>query len=433
MLHIDFFLYLCRMKKILRLAVPSLLANLTIPLVGIVDIAIAGHISNASAIAGIAVATTLFDLLYWNFGFLRVSTGGITAQAFGAGDVRKQMQTLVDSSSIALGGALLIWLIQYPFIEVALQFIKCSPDTAVFARQYFFIRVWAAPATLLLMTFKGWFIGLQNTVVPMISDIVVNATNIATSYLLAVKTPLGAIGVAYGTLIAQYMGLTFTGVFVARHFVRGQTARPRFDTSLFRLNSQLIVRSLCFMVIYVGFTKLSADYGTVQTALGAIMMKIFMLYSYLIDGFAYAGEALTGRYIGEKNQIELKSSVRKIFIASGVVAVISTILLFCHGTDMVVLMTSDAQIHKASSSLMIFLFLMPLLSTPAFVWDGIYIGATRGKHLMLSMILSVIGFIVVYVGLYKTCEIDALYWAYLAHLAVRSIYLTVVFPKISTH
>ena len=415
------------MKRILRLAIPSLLANLTIPLVGIVDIAIAGHISNASAIAGIAVATTLFDLLYWNFGFLRVSTGGITAQAFGAGDVKKQMQTLIDSSSIALGGALLIWLIQYPFIEVALQFIKCSPETAVFARQYFFIRVWAAPATLLLLTFKGWFIGLQNTVVPMISDIVVNATNILFSYLLAVKTPLGAIGVAYGTLIAQYMGLVVTGVFVARHFVPGSVVRPKFDTSLFRLNSQLIVRSLCFMVIYVGFTKLSADYGTVHTALGAIMMKIFMLYSYLIDGFAYAGEALTGRYIGEGNSFELRKSVQKIFIASSVVAVISTIVSFCYGTDMITLMTTDAQIHKVSTKLLMFLILMPLLSTPAFVWDGIYIGATRGKQLMLSMILSVVGFVAVYIGLYKTCGINALYWAYLAHLVIRSIYLTVTF------
>ena len=412
------------------MAVPSLLANLTIPLVGIVDIAIAGHISDASAIAGIAVATTLFDLLYWNFGFLRVSTGGVTAQAYGAGDTRKQMQTLVDSSSIALGGALLIWLIQYPFVEVALKFIDCSPETALFARKYFFIRIWAAPATLLLMAFKGWFIGLQNTVVPMISDIVVNVTNIFASYMLAVKTPVGAIGVAWGTLIAQYTGLVVTGVFVHRHFVRGEAGRPRFDTTLFRLNSQLIVRSLCFMVIYVGFTKLSADYGTIQTALGAIMMKIFMLYSYLIDGFAYAGEALTGRYIGEKNRTELMTSVRKIFIVSGVVAICATIALLCYGADMVALMTSDVQIHKAASGLLIFMFIMPLLSTPAFVWDGIYIGATRGKHLMLSMIFSVIGFVTVYACLYKTCGINALYWAYLAHLIVRSIYLTVAFHRI---
>lgn len=156
-----------------------------------------------------------------------------------------------------------------------------------------------------------------------------------------------------------------------------------------------------------------------------------MLYSYLIDGFAYAGEALTGRYIGEGNCFELKKSVRKIFIASGVVAVISTMVLFFYGMDMVALMTSDAQIHEASSRLMIFLFLMPLLSTPAFVWDGIYIGATEGKQLMLSMILSVVGFVVVYIGLYQTCGINALYWAYLAHLTVRSIYLTVKWRYLS--
>lgn len=415
------------MKKILKLAIPSLLANLTIPLVGIVDIAIAGHISNASAIAGIAVATTLFDLLYWNFGFLRVSTGGVTAQAYGAGNIKKQMQTLVDSSSIALGGALLIWLIQYPFIEIALRFIECSPETALFARQYFFIRIWAAPATLLLMTFKGWFIGLQNTVIPMISDIVVNVTNIIFSYLLAVKTPIGAVGVAYGTLIAQYTGLIVTGAFAIKHFNRQETERPKFDTTLFRLNSQLIVRSLCFMVVYVGFTKLSADYGTIQTALGAIIMKIFMLYSYLIDGFAYAGEALTGRYIGEKNFTELKRSVKKIFIASGVVVVAATLAMWLYGVDMVALLTSDNEIHEASKAMVIFLVMMPLLSTPAFVWDGIFIGATEGKHLMFAMILSVVGFVGVYVLLYKTYEISALYYAYLAHLLIRSIYLSLVY------
>lgn len=415
------------MKKILRLAVPSLLANLTIPLVGIVDIAIAGHISDASAIAGIAVATTLFDLLYWNFGFLRISTGGVTAQAYGAGDVRKQMQTLIDSSAIALGGALLIWLIQYPFVEIALRFIDCSAETALFARQYFFIRIWAAPATLLLMTFKGWFIGLQNTVVPMISDIVVNITNIVASYLLAVRTPVGAIGVAWGTLIAQYAGLTITGVLVFRHFATGQAGRPRFDATLFRLNSQLIVRSLCFMVIYVGFTKLSADYGTVQTALGAIIMKIFMLYSYLIDGFAYAGEALTGRYIGENNRAEMKRSVNQIFVASGIVAALATLLMWKYGTGMVGLLTSDNGIREASNVMVIFLVLMPLVSTPAFIWDGIFIGATRGKDLMVSMILSVVGFVGVYCGLYEMCGIEALYWAYLAHLIVRSIYLTVIY------
>jgi len=341
------------------------------------------------------------------------------------------MQTLIDSSSIALCGALLIWLIQYPFVEIALKFIDCSHETAAFARHYFLIRIWAAPATLLLMTFKGWFIGLQNTVVPMISDIAVNLTNIIVSYILAVKTPIGAIGVAWGTLIAQYTGLLITTIFVSQHFKKSEVAKPKFDSSLFRLNSQLIVRSLCFMVIYVGFTKLSADYGTIQTALGAIIMKIFMLYSYLIDGFAYAGEALVGRYIGENNSNELKISVRKIFIASCFVAAASTVVMWLHGIDIVILLTSDTTIHNASYALLPFLIVMPTISTPAFIWDGIFIGATKGKHLMIAMILSVVAFVITYTLLYKTYEISALYYAYLAHLLIRSIYLTIVWPRTS--
>ena len=179
------------------------------------------------------------------------------------------------------------------------------------------------------------------------------------------------------------------------------------------------------MVVYVGFTKLSADYGTVQTALGAIMMKIFMLFSYLIDGFAYAGEALTGRFIGEKNNNELRTTVRKIFIASGVIAAISTIILWLWGTDMIGLMTTDGSIRSASTNLIVFLVVMPVISTPDFIWDGIFIGATRGRDLMVAMILSAVSFIAVYLILYKMCGIYALYVAYHAHLVARSVYLTI--------
>ena len=191
-----------------------------------VDVAIIGHISNASAIGGIAVGTMLFDLLYWNFGFLRIGTSGLTAQAFGQGDQTKQVSIFSQTMSIAMVSALLVLAIQWLFVTAALYCIPCSAEVGDFARRYFFVRIWAAPATLALMVFKGWFIGMQDTVSPMVCDIVVNVVNMVASYLLAVLTPMGIIGVAYGTVVAQYVGLTIALVILAVRY--GQLFRAHW-------------------------------------------------------------------------------------------------------------------------------------------------------------------------------------------------------------
>ena len=213
-------------RDILRLAVPSILANITIPLVGIVDTAIVGHLSDAAAIGGIAIGTMLFDLLYWNFGFLRVGTSGLTAQAYGQGTKGQRTKyevpdecrrILLRSLSIALVAALAIWAIQWLFVTAVLAIVPCSEEVAAVARDYFYVRIWAAPATMSLFTFKGWFIGMQDTKSPMAVDILVNVVNMAASYCLAVYTPAGVIGVAWGTLIAQYSGLLLAVVIL---FVR---------------------------------------------------------------------------------------------------------------------------------------------------------------------------------------------------------------------
>ena len=284
------------------MAVPSILANITIPLVGIVDVAIIGHISSAAAVGGIAVGTMLFDLLYWNFGFLRVGTSGMTAQAYGRGDVPEQAKLLTQSMTIAFGGALGIWLLQWFFVTLVLYLMPCSPEVADFARQYFFVRVWAAPATLALFALKGWFIGMQNTIAPMITDIVVNVVNMVASYALAVYTPLGAIGVAWGTLIAQYTGLATAAVILAIQYKRHlsliqirESMRWSEMKHFFVLNTNLFLRSLAFMVIYVGYTIFMSAYGDTELAVSAIIMKIFMFFSYFIDGFAYAAEAMVGK------------------------------------------------------------------------------------------------------------------------------------------
>ena len=436
-------------KQILRLAIPSILANITIPLVGLVDTAIVGHISDAHAIGGIAIGTMLFDLLYWNFGFLRVGTSGMTAQAFGRGDKEQCARLLTQSVSIALIGAALIWLLQWLFVTAALAIVPCSDEVAHFARQYFFIRVWAAPATLSLMALKGWFIGMQDTVSPMITDMVVNVVNMVVSYVLAVFTPMDALGVALGTVIAQFTGLTLALILLIskyRHVFRGlslwQLARDMQGMrSLIKLNANLFVRSLCFMIVYVGFTSLSSMYGDTDLAVCSILMKLFMLVSYFVDGFAYAGEALVGKYIGEAKSLAsspyrlspLASLVRLLFLWSLGVGAIFTVLFAVSYLPMYRMMTSDTVVLARLTDFTGWLIAMPIVSTLAFMWDGVFTGATAGKQIRNAMIWAAVGFVLGYVATYHHLGTHALFVGYFLHLAARVIYLTATWRPLASH
>ena len=461
-------------REILRLAVPSILANITIPLVGLVDTAIVGHISDASAIGGIAIGTMLFDLLYWNFGFLRVGTSGLTAQAYGRekthhdspheGRGSEVGSLLFRSLRVALIGALACIAIQWLFVKGVLALVPCSAEVAAFAERYFFVRIWAAPATLSLMALKGWFIGMQDTVSPMATDILVNVVNMLASYVLAVYTPLGGVGVAWGTLIAQYTGLALAiGILWKKYQLTPSLRGPRKQrtvgcscrgswrvsceerggSSLFRLNSQLFVRSLCFMVVYVGFTSLASKYGDTELAVSAILMKLFMLFSYFVDGFAYAGEALVGKQIGEMKvsaagqgspSASLVSRLRSVVIAlfawSLGVGAVFTLVYVLWGSGCIGMMTDDAAVRAAAMPYMGWLIAMPIVSTLAFMWDGVYVGAAAGKEIMIAMILAAVAFVAGYVATEPLWGVQALYVGYFAHLLARVIYLTAKWRRV---
>ena len=451
-MYVHFFLYFCTVKslnsQILRLAIPSIMANITIPLVGIVDTAIVGHIANATYIGGIAIGTMLFDLLYWNFGFLRVGTSGMTAQAYGRGDGVECARLLTQSVNIALIGAAVLWLIQWLFVTAVLAIVPCSTEVAAFAREYFFIRIWAAPATLSLMAFKGWFIGMQDTVSPMITDIVVNVVNMTVSYVLAVYTPLGALGVAYGTLVAQFTGLLLALVIclfkyktVVQEIVGllcdkairlfGDKEMKRFMS----LNANLFVRSLCFMVVYVGFTSLASQYGDVELAVSTIMMKLFMLFSYFVDGFAYAGEALVGKEWGASRSLassphRLVRIVRLLFAWSLGVGLLFTLLFAVWSEECYLAMTNDMEVLSRLGDYTGWLIAMPIVSTLAFMWDGVYAGATAGKQIRNAMIYAALGFVTCYLATYWWLGIQGLYIAYFAHLVARVVYLTAAWKRV---
>ena len=446
-------------KDILKLAIPSILANITVPLVGMVDIAVAGHLDASAAmmIGGIAIGSMLFDLLYWNFGFLRVGTGGLAAQAYGRGDRKECARILARAVGIALACALVLIAIQWVFVKAAFLVVDSSPEVQALATKYFYIRIWAAPATLSLMALKGWFIGMQDSVSPMATDMTVNGMNVLMSIILSLGFTVGGLhydgmgfaGVAAGTVVAQYSGLlvalslllwkyrrnTLSAVTLPelRGLFKGDETR-RF----FVMNADLYVRSLCFIAIYIGFTVISARYGDVLLAVSSILMKLLMIFSYFTDGFAYAGEALTGKYIGAKDDLMVRQTVRWTFVWSMSIALIFMGIYHFAGVPMVRLMTEDQQVVEASRDFLPWLLLMPVVGCAAFTWDGIYIGATASKQLRNSMLWAVVAFVGLWVSgigvlnfvaagapTYGNIAMHILMAAYFAHLLARTAYLSV--------
>ncbi len=427
-------------REILRLALPSILANVTVPLVGMVDIAVAGHLpaaSSAALIGGISIGAMLFDLLYWNFGFLRAGTGGLTAQAYGRGEATGGI--LMRALRIAVMSGVALIVLQWAVVWLAFLVVDCSPEVRELATQYFHIRIWAAPATLSLFAFKGWFIGRQDSLRPMTADLLVNGVNIGLSIWLG--HALGFAGVALGTTIAQWTGFAYCFWVARRRIIKeipgqaGNDAHDRASDSFFVLNRDLFLRSLGMIAVYIGFTVLSARHGDLMLAVSAILMKFLMIFSYFTDGFAYAGEALTGRFVGEGSADGVRSTVRQTFAWSWGVAAIFMLIYGLGGVPLFRLMTADAAVVAAGQQFVPWLLLMPLIGCPAFVWDGIYIGATASADLRNSTLLCAAGFFAVWfagIGFTHTpsAAIHLLMGAYFVHLAIRTIYLTLRYRPI---
>ena len=438
-------------KGIFRIAVPSILANITVPLVGIVDIAVAGHLdaSAAALIGGISIGTMLFGLLYWNFEFLRISTGGLTAQAYGRADWQDSVDVLVKGVALALAAAVVILLLQWPFIKLSFLVVKCSREARDLALEYFFVRVWAAPATLSLMSLKGWFIGMQDSISSMFTDLVVNGINVIASIFLSLGIPgtsfegVGFSGIAWGTVLAQYSGLIFALVVIFikyKEVVRGRISIRSLKGGDLRqfmtLNADFFVRSLCLIIVYVSMTIISAKYGDLLLASCSVIMQLLMIFSYFTDGFAFSGEAICGKYFGRRNFRTVDFAVKRVFLWSMGVGMIFVLIYSLTGVPLLLLMTSDETVVEASRRFLPWLSVMPLMGCPAFTWDGIYAGLTASKIMRDSALGSVIAFYLVWVlgavipGQQGSMAIHVLLAAYFAHLLFRSAYMTIKYKSL---
>ena len=418
-------------RRILQIAIPSIISNITVPLLGLIDVTIVGHLGSPAYIGAIAVGGMLFNIIYWIFGFLRMGTSGMTSQAYGQHDLNEITRLLLRSVGVGLSIALCLLILQYPILKLAFALIQTTPEVEQLATTYFYICIWGAPATLGLYGFAGWFIGMQNSRFPMYIAITQNIVNIAVSLCLVYLLEMKVAGVALGTLIAQYAGFFMAILLYTRYY---HTLRKRIVWKevwhrqamlrFFQVNRDIFFRTLCLVIVTMFFTSAGAAQGEVVLAVNTLLMQLFTLFSYIMDGFAYAGEALAGRYIGTRNRTGLHRTVCQLFYWGFGLSLMFTVLYSAAGKDFLGLLTDDISVINAADSYFYWALAIPFAGFSAFLWDGIFIGATATRQMLYSMLVASASFFGVYYAFHSLLGNHALWLAFLVYLSLRGIVQT---------
>lgn len=415
-------------RQILRLALPNIVTNITVPLLGMVDLAIVGRLGDTKYIGAIAIATMIFSMIYWLFGFLRMGTSGFTAQAYGAGDIKGAADILLRSLLVGLSAALCLIVLQQPIIDLAMSIVSGSEELKAIARRYFFVNIWGAPALLSMYSFKGWFIGMQNSNIPMFIAIVINVVNICLSYIFVFILRLDIEGVALGTVIAQYVGLGMAvWFFIARyHYVVklinvAQSIVWDEMKRFFRVNFDIFLRTICLIAVFSFFPIAGSRFGDDTLAINTLLMQFFTLFSYIMDGFAYAGEALTGRFIGAADRVSLRRSIRVNFMLGIGLTLIFTLIYSFGGEYLLRILTDKQRIIDLSAQYYLWVLLVPIAGFSAFLWDGIFIGATASRAMLYAIAVATALFFVIYISFVSILGNNALWLALIVFLATRGL------------
>lgn len=426
-------------RRILHLAIPSIVSNITVPLLGLVDVTIVGHLGATAYIGAIAVGGLLFNILYWNFGFLRMGTSGLTSQAYGRKDKDAEIRVLVQAVSVGLFSALAMLILQYPIERLAFRLLDTSAEVEQYAVTYFRICIWGAPAVLAQYGFTGWFIGMQNSRYPMYIAIVMNVINIVCSSCFVFLFGMKVEGVALGTVVAQYSGVMMAwGLWFYNY--KELRGRITFKGSLqliamrrfFAVNRDIFLRTLCLIGVTTFFTSTGASQGDVILAVNTLLMQLFTLFSYIMDGFAYAGEALSGRYVGACNLVQLKRAVKALFGWGIGLSLVFTLLYGIGGKNFLGLLTNDTIVIETAGHYFYWVLAIPLAGFAAFLWDGILIGATATRFMLWAMLVASGSFFVIYYCFSGATNNHMLWLAFLVYLALRGIMQTLWSRKVFT-
>ncbi len=418
-------------RRILSLAVPSIVANITTPLLSLVDTGITGHMGSPIYIGAISVGGVMFNMIYWLFGFLRAGTSGISAQAYGASDTEQQSLALYRSLGVAAILGLVLVLVKIPLLDLLQWIVSADPSTSSLAGTYFSILIFGAPAVLCTFALSGWFLGMQNSRMLMISSMVINVVNIVASLMLVLGAGWKIPGVATGTLVAQWSGLAVGLIMLRRYkLVRMPLSRIfRADElkRFFRVNSDMMLRGICFIALTTWFTKMGASQGAVMLAVNTILLQFFMFFSYMMDGFAFAGEALIGRYVGAGDIEKMKNCVVSLMKWGILMALLFTVVYLMLGKPIINMLTADEEVRHAALDYLPWAVATPLAGMAAFVWDGVFVGATLTRQLVLTMVISVGVFFAVFFLSWHTMGNNGLWLAFILYLISRWVVQTVIY------
>lgn len=425
-------------NEILNIALPSILSNITVPLLSLVDLTIVGHLGAPSYIAAIAVGGTVFNMLYWVFAFLRMGTTGITAQYYGAGQHDEVMATLLRSLTLAVTIGVLQLLFQELVLDFSCRIMDTGPGIAEYVDQYFHICIWGAPAMLMQYCFFGWFIAVQEARFPLYVSVFQNVVNILCSAVFVFVLHWGVQGVALGTLIAQWGSVVLSALFLAywlrrhadvRFFVWGRLFDVRALLRLFDVNKDIFLRTLCLVCVTLYFTSVGTEQGELVLSANVFLMQFFTFYSYFMDGFAYAGESLTGKYYGARQMDQLKKVFVQLFRWGGSLALVFTLLYAFAGSLVLTWLTDNADVISTAERYLWWVVLIPFVSVSAFLWDGIFIGLTATRQMLMAMFVSGCLFFVVLFFSPLPDRNHTLWLAFLVYLFSRGVVQTLLYRK----
>lgn len=426
-------------REILRIAVPNIISNITVPLMGIASTFIAGRVAGAdgaTTIGALSIGVAIFNFIYWNCSFIRMGTSGLTAQAYGANEHKEYSLMLWRAVCVALGVGIAAFALQWPIGEFSLWFMSTgnSSSDAMIAN-YFYTRIWAVPAGIMLFAFNGWLTGMQNAVIPMAVAILVNVLHICFSYLFSIVGDYGLEGIALASVVAQWTGVaTMVVIIVAKYrhrLVRVSLSEVMELSSMrrfFSINSDIIIRTFCLVAVYTFFTKASADMGDKNIlAVNTILLQLFTLFSYMNDGFAYAAEALTGRFIGARDSASLRKCIKLCVIWCFVVSFIYVGVYVGWWRDIFSLLV-DSENSDLESLLAVaeqyigWIIIIPIASALPFVMDGIMVGATRSRIMRNSMIWSSVCYFVLLYGSSWLIGNNAIWLAFTSYMFLRGVF-----------
>ncbi len=424
-------------RTILRLAIPNIISNLSVPLLGAVDTALLGHLSNVAYLGALSVAGVLFNIIFWGFGFLRMGTTGLTAQAYGKEDSAESVMTLARALAVAGGISVLVLGLQIVIANLGFAVIGPSAQVERYARTYFFIRIYAAPATLGLYALNGWFLGMQNARYPMIVTVVLNILNVLLDVWFVFGRHMNVKGVAMGTLIASYVGLALAGALLCfryMNYLRAFQLQKLLHVAplrkFFSVNRDIFLRTLCLIFTFTFFTSISASLGNVILAANTILLQLWMIVSYGIDGFAFAAESLVGRFTGSSQPGKLKRTVKYCFIWGTGIGAAGSLIYGLFDVFILRIFTNQQAVISTALAVIGWTIAAPLINSTCYIWDGVFTGATVTAPMRNNMFIATA---LVFVPAYYISHIfwgnNAIWLAMILFMAARGAGLSLLAPK----